>query len=312
MTSVHHQVVVFVLLSIGTSASARTVVRPNQQPVARQAASEATLSAVRHSDAAARDSKGTIAKLSATEHMRRAAVYNSNRAFEEARAHWQALINYYPQDSRIPEALLGIGKSYFLAKDYNDGYPIFNRLAQDYPATKEGREGLNYSAASLLRLERFTESAARYAEYCDRYPNGERIDTAHLNVIDTLREANKPKDALVWVTRTRRRFAGGPVETNAIFAALRLHVAEGNWNDAIAAAEELSRRSFSKAVAASTAQKSLISRLSVLNKQADEMRLSLRIWQFRTVLNLTTVGWRAGGSRALAAGRDRAELVAMT
>jgi len=254
MTSVHHQVVVFVLLAIGTSVSARTVERPNQQPVAKQAASEATLAAVRHSDASARDSKGTIAKLPAAEHMRRASVYNSNRAFEEARAHWQALINYYPQDSRIPEALLGIGKSYFLAKDYNDGYPIFNRLAQDYPATKEGREGLNYSAASLLRLERFTESAARYAEYCDRYPNGERIDTAHLNVIDTLREANKPNDALVWVTRTRRRFAGGPVETNAIFAALRLNVAEGNWNDAIATAEELSRRSFSKAVVTSAAE----------------------------------------------------------
>jgi hypothetical protein len=52
---------------------------------------------------------------------------------------------------------------------------------------------LNFSAASLLRMGRFAESAARYAEYVDRFPNGERIDTAHLNVIDTLREANKPR-----------------------------------------------------------------------------------------------------------------------
>ena len=220
----------------------------------QQAASEATLASVRRSDASARDAKGAISKLPPAEHMRRANVYNSNRAFAEARAHWQALITYYPQDSKVPEALLGIGKSYFLAKDYDDGYPIFNQLAQDYPNTREGREGLNYSAASLLRMERFAESAARYAEYCDRYPNGERIDTAHLNVIDTLREANKPKDALQWVTRTRQRFAGGPIETNAIFAALRLHIAEGHWTEAIATADELSRRSYSKAVMTSPSE----------------------------------------------------------
>ena len=49
-------------------------------------------------------------------------------------------------------------------------------------------EALNFSAASLLRMGRF-EDASGGAEYVDRFPNGERIDTAHLNVIDTLREA---------------------------------------------------------------------------------------------------------------------------
>jgi len=219
-----------------------------------QSTSEAALASVRRSDASARDSSGTITKLTPEEHLRRANIYLANRAFPEARSHWQALINYYPQDTRVPEALLGIGRSYFLAKDYELGYPIFNRLAQDYPATKEGREGLNFSAASLLRMGRFSESAGRYAEYCDRYPNGERIDTAHLNVIDTLREAEKPADALLWVKRTRQRFAGGPTETNAIFAALRLYIAEGQWNEAVSAADELLRKSFSKAVLTSPSE----------------------------------------------------------
>jgi soluble lytic murein transglycosylase len=219
---------------------------PNSHPM--QSTSEAALASVRRSDATARDSSGTVSKLSPAEHLRRANIYLANRAFSEARSHWQALINYYPQDSGVPEALLGIGRSYFLAKDYELGYPIFNRLAQEYPATKEGRDGLNFSAASLLRMGRFSESATRYAEYCDRYPNGERIDTAHLNVIDTLREADKPDDALLWVRRTRQRFAGGPAETNAIFAALRLYVAEGKWNEAVSTADELSRRSFSRAI----------------------------------------------------------------
>lgn len=219
-----------------------------------QSASEATLSSVRRSDEADRDAQGNIAKLSQNEHMKRAAIYMSVRAFAEARLHWQALIDYYPEDPRVPEALLGIARSYFLAKDYEDGYSIFNRLAQDYPNTKEGREGLNYSAASLLRMGRFAESAKRYAEYCDRYPTGERIETAYLNVIDTLREAGKPQDALQWVTKTRQRFAGTATETNAIFAALRLHLAEGQYDDAVTAAELLSKRPFSKAVLTSSTE----------------------------------------------------------
>ena len=88
----------------------------------------------------------------------------------------------------------------------------------------------------------------------DRFPNGERIDTAHLNVIDTLREADKPSEALLWVTKTRQRFAGAAVETNAMFAALRLYVAEDQWPEAVNTADQLLQRSFSKAVLTSRAE----------------------------------------------------------
>jgi soluble lytic murein transglycosylase len=229
-------------------AVATTAANRPTHVVAKQSASETTLAAVRRSDAADRDARGKLKQLAQAEHMRRAAVYLSVRAFAEAREHWQALIDNYPQDARVPEALLGIGRSYFLGKIYEDGYRVFNQLVQDYGLTKEGREALNFSAASLLRMGRFSESAARYAEYVDRFPDGERIDTAHLNVIDTLREANQPTEALRWVSRTRQRFAGTAVETNAMFAALRLYVAEEEWDDAVLMADELLKRSFSKAV----------------------------------------------------------------
>jgi soluble lytic murein transglycosylase len=221
---------------------------------AAQSASETVLGAVRRSDASAGGANGSVPKLAPAEHMRRAAVYLANRAFEEARAHWHALIDNYPQDPRVPEALFGIGRSYFLAKDYQDGYVVFNDLFQQYPNTKEGREALNFSAASLLRMGKASESAARYEEYINRFPNGERIDTAHLNMIDTLREADRPADALTWVTRTRQRFAGSATETNAMFAALRLYVAEGEWSNAIQIAEQLSQRNFAKAVDTSRAE----------------------------------------------------------
>ena len=273
-----------------------------------QAASETTLAAVRRSDAADRDTKGKLRKLTPAEHMRRAAVYLSVRAFAEARDHWQTLIDNYPQDSRVPEALLGIGRSYFLAKDYEDGYKIFNQLAQDYSATKEGREALNFSAASLLRMGRFEESAARYAEYVDRFPDGERIDTAHLNVIDTLREAGKPSEALLWVTKTRQRFAGTAVETNAMFAALRLYIAENQWREAVNVADQLLQRSFSKAVLTSRAEVTYLKAFSL--EQAGRKEEA-----FTAYLNVpdgidSYYGWLASQHLSKLAGPSRADIVA--
>lgn len=209
------------------------------------------LAAVRSSDVASQDAQGNLGRLTPAEHLRRAAIYMTNRAFAEARRHWQTLINNYPGDARTPEAMLGIGRSYFLAKEYTKAYDVFDELAKKHSTIKEGREGLNYSAASLLRIGQFQESATRYAEYVTRFPNGERVETAHLNVIDTLREANRPQDALMWIATTKQRFAGSATETNALFAELRLHIAESNWSSAVAAANQLSRRPFNRLVVTS-------------------------------------------------------------
>jgi soluble lytic murein transglycosylase len=275
---------------------------------AKQAASETTLAAVRRSDAADRDAEGNLRKLTPAEHMRRAAVYLSVRAFAEARAHWQTLIDNYPQDPRVPEALLGIGRSYFLGKVYQDGYVVFNQLAQQYHGTKEGREALNFSAASLLRMGKFSEAAARYAEYVDRFPNGERIDTAHLNVIDTLREANRPAEALQWVTKTRQRFAGTAVETNAMFAALRLYVAEEQWADAVSIAEQLSKRSFSKAVLTSPSEVAYLKAFSLDRAGRKEEAFTAYLMVPDSIESY--YGWLASQRLAVLAGPSRAEIVA--
>lgn len=265
------------------------------------------LASVRRSDAVDRDARGNLKKLAPPEHMRRAAVYLSVRAFSEARAHWQTLIDNYPQDPRVPEAMLGIGRSYFLEKTYESGYRIFNQLVQDYGGTKEGREALNFSAASLLRMGRFTESAARYAEYVDRFPNGERIDTAHLNVIDTLREANQPAEALRWVDRTRQRFAGTAVETNAMFAALRLYIAEGRWSDAVNVADQLSRRSFPKAVLTSPAEVAYLRAFSLEQAGRKDEAFSAYLSVPDGVESY--YGWLATQRLTALAGPSRAEIV---
>jgi soluble lytic murein transglycosylase len=223
-----------------------------------QGNSDASLAAVRREDRLARNAKGSITRLTPEEHLRRAAIYHANRAFDEAREHWQALMNYYPDDPRVAESLLGTGRSYFQARRYSEAYNAYDRLARSYPSTKEGREGLNFSAAALLRMGKTSEAADRYIEYINRFPDGERIETAHLNAIDTLREAGRWQDASAWIARTRQRFAGTPTDTNALFGQLRMEIAEGNWKRAVAAADELSRKTFQKAVATSRAEVSYL------------------------------------------------------
>src|SRR5258708_34336325 len=128
---------------------------------------------------------------------------------------------------------------YYVERRYEEARQVYEKVAHDYPLTKEGREGSNFAASSLLRMGRGAEAAARYAEYIEKYPNGERLDTAHLNIIDGYRESGRPQDAIIWINRTRERFAGNVVETNAVFARLRLDIALADWPHACQPADEL-------------------------------------------------------------------------
>jgi soluble lytic murein transglycosylase-like protein len=205
-----------------------------------QSTGDAALSAIRSSDRAERASKSKVA-LPPAEHLRRAGIYLANRLFSDARAHWEALVENYPNDPGVPAALLGMGRSYYVERRYEDARKVYERLARTYPDTKEGREGLNFSASSLLRMGRGAQAAERYAEYIEKYPNGERIDTAHLNAIDGYRESGRLQDAITWAERTRQRFAGTAIERNAAFARLRLDIAAKDWPSAVTTADDLLR-----------------------------------------------------------------------
>ena len=232
----------------------RTLSSARRPAFAPQSASDNSLAGVRKSDRAIRTANGKLTRLSAAEHLRRANIYLTNRAFAEAREHWEALLSFYPQDPDIPAALFGIGKSYFQERKYEEAFSFFDRVGKTFPQTKDGREGLNFSAAAALRMGHPSTACERYREYIEKYPSGERIDSAHLNLIDALREAERPKEAIQWIARTREKFATSPTDTNALFARLRLEVAEGNWKHAITTAEELSTRKFEKGVLTTAAE----------------------------------------------------------
>jgi soluble lytic murein transglycosylase len=206
------------------------------------------LALTRRLDAQGRGIDGGLPQLSPTEHMQRATVYLANRAFAEARAHWQALIGRYPTDANVPAALFGIGRSFYQERRYAEALPFFERLGREFNTQKDGREGFYYIAATVLRLGRPAAAAAQYIEYANRFPQGERLESAYLNAIDSFREAGQMAESVRWINFTRDKFKGTATDTNALFARLRLDVAGNDWADAIRAADELHALNFQPGV----------------------------------------------------------------
>jgi soluble lytic murein transglycosylase len=218
--------VALILLALFTATAAQTY-------------NDATLAQVREKDRASRTADGKPSLLTAAEHLYRADVYNSNRAFPEAREHWLMVIENYPSDAGMSKALFGMGRSLMWERQYAAAITWFDRTIKDFSQTKDGREALSFKAACLVRIGKNLEAAKAYEQYTVMFPAGERIDGAYLNIIDALREAQKYDDANLWVDKTRQRFAGLPAETNALFARLRIEIYRQHWDTAITTSDEI-------------------------------------------------------------------------
>ncbi len=199
--------------------------------------SDAALRRAMRLDNDQRDSAGKLPRLDAAEHLSRAETYMANRLFPQAREHWQIFFDNYPNDAGMPKALFGTARSYMWERQYDKAVFWFEKLNGD--KSKDGREGLAFKGASLVRLGKNLEAAKVYEQYTQLFPTGERIESAHLNLIDAYREAAKYDDANRWVDRTVAKFAGKPAEVNALHGRLRMEIHREHWNEAITTAEIL-------------------------------------------------------------------------
>ncbi len=205
-----------------------------------QTYNDATLQSVRQKDVQNRDAKGKLKTLSVSEHIYRADVYSTNRAFPEAREHWDKVFQNYQNDAvNMPKALFGTGRSYMWEREYALAITFFDDLVRQYISTKDGREGLAFKGSCLVRLGRNAEAAQIYQQYTTMFPTGERIDSAYLNTIDALRESGKYDEANIWVEKTGQRFVGSTPAVNALFARLRMEIFRGKWDNAIKTADDL-------------------------------------------------------------------------
>jgi soluble lytic murein transglycosylase len=191
----------------------------------------------------------------------------------------------------VPAALFGIGRSLYVERRYADALPFFERLGRDFAGQKEGREGFYYTAATMLRLGRPADAAARYLEYADHFPNGERIENAYLNAIDSWREAGRDDLARQWIASTREKYRGKPTDANALFALLRLELAANNWQAAARTATELRGVTFSKDVQTTPAELDYLRAYALERDKQDSQAGSL----FQSIADRAAsyYGWRA-------------------
>ncbi len=199
-----------------------------------------TLAAVRELDSLDRKSANS-ASLSEADHLLRASVYQFNRDFGGARVHYQAVIDGYPQSGTVSNAMYQLGRGLYLESKYNEAVKSFQKVLDSYPQSSSARDALGYLGSSYLRMKRPDDAVAAYKLFIDRFPDAPNPERPYLNIIDVLHEAGRYTEALNWVQQTRRRFKNELGGALALFAQLRIHLAQAAWSAVVRDAEELLR-----------------------------------------------------------------------
>lgn len=188
------------------------------------------LQAVRALDSFDReDASSEKVQLTEAEYLLRASVYQFNRDFDAARSHYLAVVERYPQNPTAPGALYQIGRGYYLQEQYEESLKYFLRVGEQFPDSASAREALSFSASTYNRLKRTDEAVTAYKRYIDRYPDIPNPEQPYVNIIDALHEAGRHQEALSWAQEAQRRFKGKVGEALAVFAKMRVHLAQSAW-----------------------------------------------------------------------------------
>jgi soluble lytic murein transglycosylase len=192
---------------------------------------DASLLAVKSLDAIGGD-------IDENSHFRRAGVYQFNRYWPDARAHYER-VKATPDAA---EALFQIGRAFSQDRQFADAVPYFQRVIDTFPETQQARDALLQLASALARLGKNDEAIARYQSYIDKYPDGDKLDRAYLNIVDVYRDAGDDAKALEWCQRIETAFAGRTPEALAIFDKAKIYASRGEWQNEFAALEDLNGR----------------------------------------------------------------------
>ena len=197
------------------------------------------LEAVRQLDAFDKNSPN----LSEADHLLRASVYQFNRDFAGARVHYQAVIDRFPQSSTVPNAMFQIARGLYNESKYDDAAKLFQQVFDSYPQTTSARDALGFLGSSYVRMKRVDDAVTAYKLLIDRFSDAPSPERPYLNIIDALHEAGRYTEALNWVQQTRARFKNDLGGALALFAQLRIHMAQASWAAVVRDAEELSKLS---------------------------------------------------------------------
>jgi soluble lytic murein transglycosylase len=199
------------------------------------------LTAVRELDALDKSAGST--NLTEQEHLLRASVYQFNRDFGGARVHYQAVIDRFPQSGTVPNASFQIARGLYNEAKFADSITVLQKVlaAPSNTTSQTARDAAALLAATYVRLKRTDDAVTAYKVVIDRFPDNPNPERAYLNIIDALHEAGRHADALNWVQQTRARFKTDLGGTLALFAQLRIHLAQASWAAAVRDADELAK-----------------------------------------------------------------------
>lgn len=187
------------------------------------------------------DKEKSSAGLLETDHLQRAGIYQFNRDFDGARAHYLAIVSDSPQSSNVPDSLFQLGRGFYQQEKYDDAIKYLQKVQGQYESSSAGRDALALTAGAYVRLKRLPDAIATYKEFINRYPNAPNPERAYLNLIDALRDDGRDDEALSWISQTRARFKGQLGDTLALFSQARVHISQNNWPAALSDLDELSQ-----------------------------------------------------------------------
>jgi soluble lytic murein transglycosylase-like protein/TolA-binding protein len=200
------------------------------------------LEAVRQLDSLDKNSPST----SEADHLLRASVYQFNRDFAGARVHYQAVIDRFPQSGTVPNAIFQIARGLYNEGKYDETLTqlqkVLSRLSDTIgpvtPSTTE-RDTWGLLASTYARLKRTDDAVNAYKTLIQRFPDRPNPERANLNIIDLYHETGGYAEALAWVQQTRKLFKNNIGDALALFAQLRIHMAQSSWAAVIRDADEL-------------------------------------------------------------------------
>lgn len=178
-------------------------------------------------------------KLSDAEHLKRAKIYQFNRAFFDARLHLEAIVNDHPTSGSVPESLYLIGRGFAQATNFADAVKWFERIEEQHPDDSFAKDALLQMASSYTRLGKHREAVARYEKFIAKYPNDERLDRAYLNIIDTLRDAGEETEARRRADDAAALYRGRTGEAQAVFVRARIRMARSEWEPTLSDLDHL-------------------------------------------------------------------------
>lgn len=203
------------------------------------------LAAVRGLDALdsnqTKPSASEMPQLTESEHLLRASVYQFNRDFDAARLHYLALVARYPESPTLANGLYQIGRGFYLEARYEEALKYFERVLKQFPSSMSARDALAFTAGAYNRMKRTDDALSAYKQFIQQYPDAASPERSYLNIIDTLHEAGRYKEALEWVQQTRTRFRNQLGDALALFAQARIHLAQSQWQAVVADTNELGK-----------------------------------------------------------------------